>query len=40
MVVQPILCDSICAWRTVIIWNEDKRIIAILVFCNLVSTGT
>jgi hypothetical protein len=40
MGVQPIICDSICAWRTVIIWNKDKRVIAILVFCILVSAGT
>jgi len=25
-----ILCDIICAWRTVVLWNQDKRIIAIL----------
>jgi hypothetical protein len=40
MGVQCIMCDSICAWRTVIIWNKDKRVIAILVFFILVSTGT
>jgi hypothetical protein len=38
--VQCILCDCICAWRTVILWNKDKRIIAILVFAILVTTGT
>ena len=38
--VQYILCDSICAWRTVVLWNKDKRIIAILVFFNLATTGT
>jgi hypothetical protein len=26
-----ILCDIICAWRTVVLWNKDKRVIAILV---------
>ena len=40
MVVQYILCDSICAWRTVVLWNKDKRIIAILVFFNLATTGS
>jgi len=25
------LCDIVCAWRTVVIWNKNKRIIAILV---------
>jgi len=25
-----ILCDIICAWRTVILWNENRRIIAVL----------
>ena len=38
--VQYILCDSICAWRTVVLWNKDKRIIAILAFFILVTTGT
>ena len=38
--VQYILCDSICAWRTVVLWNKDKRVIAILVFSLLVTTGT
>jgi len=33
-----IICDSICAWRTVIIWNKDKRVTAILVFFILVTT--
>jgi len=33
-----IMCDSICAWRTVILWNKDKRIIAILVFFILGTT--
>jgi len=32
------MCDSICAWRTVILWNKDKRIIAILVFFILGTT--
>ncbi|KAN0129146.1 hypothetical protein V8E53_013017 [Lactarius tabidus] len=26
-----ILCDIICAWRTVVLWNKDKRVIAILL---------
>jgi hypothetical protein len=38
--VQCIICGSICAWRTVVIWNKDKCVIAILVFFILVSTGT
>ena len=38
--VQCVLCDAICAWRTVILWNKDKRVIAILVFSILVTTGT
>ena len=38
--VQCIICDSICGWRTLIIWNNDKRVIAILVLSILVSTGT
>jgi len=25
-----ILCDIICAWRTVILWNKNRRIIAVL----------
>jgi hypothetical protein len=38
--VQYVLCDLICAWRAVVIWNEDKRIIAILVFFILGTIGT
>ena len=38
--VQYILCDAICAWRTVVLWNNDKRVIAILVFFILGTTGT
>ncbi|KAH9026513.1 hypothetical protein EDB85DRAFT_169566 [Lactarius pseudohatsudake] len=26
-----ILCDIVCAWRAVVLWNRDKRIIAILL---------
>jgi len=35
-----ILCDIICAWRTVVIWNRDKRIIAVLVLFILVTMTT
>ena len=38
--VQYILCDIICAWRTVIIWNKNKRIIAVLGFFILGTIGT
>jgi hypothetical protein len=38
--VQYILCDIICAWRTVVLWNRDKRVIAILLFFILGATGT
>jgi hypothetical protein len=37
--VQYILCDIICAWRTVVIWHNDKRIVAILAFFILAITG-
>jgi hypothetical protein len=37
---QYILCDIVCAWRTVVIWNRDKRIIAILVLFILGTIGT
>ena len=40
MAVQYILCDMICVWRTVILWNKDKRIIAILALFNLGAIGT
>jgi hypothetical protein len=40
MAVQYILSDIICAWRTVVLWNRDKRVIAILLFFILGSTGT
>lgn len=33
-----ILCDSVCAWRAVIIWNKDKRVIATLVIYILGNT--
>ena len=39
-VAQHILCDIICAWRTVVIWNRDKRIITILVIFILGTIGT
>ncbi|KAF8262705.1 hypothetical protein EI94DRAFT_1832647 [Lactarius quietus] len=26
-----IVCDIMCAWRTVVLWNRDKRVIAILL---------
>ncbi|KAI9433493.1 hypothetical protein H4582DRAFT_2101524 [Lactarius indigo] len=29
--VQYILSDIICAWRAVVLWNRDKRVIAILL---------
>jgi hypothetical protein len=29
-----------CAWRTVVLWNNDKRIIAILALFILATTGT
>jgi len=34
-----ILCDIICAWRTVVLWKYDRRIIGILAFFILVTTG-
>jgi hypothetical protein len=37
--VQYILSDIICAWRTVVLWNRDKRVIAVLLFFILGSTG-
>ncbi|KAF8266788.1 hypothetical protein EI94DRAFT_133506 [Lactarius quietus] len=33
-----ILCDIVCAWRTVVLWNRDKRVIAILLFFILGTT--
>jgi hypothetical protein len=38
--VQYILCDIICAWRTVVLWNRDNHIIAILVLFILGTVGT
>jgi hypothetical protein len=40
MTVQYILCDIICAWRTVVLWNKDKRIITILLLFILGTIGT
>jgi hypothetical protein len=34
-----ILSDIICAWRTVVLWNRDKRVIAVLLFFILGSTA-
>jgi len=34
-----ILCDGICAWRTVVLWRNDKRVIAVLVFSILGTTA-
>ncbi|KAH9021759.1 hypothetical protein EDB84DRAFT_1441378 [Lactarius hengduanensis] len=31
MAVQFILSDIICAWRAVVLWNRDKRVIALLL---------
>ena len=39
-VAQHILCDIICAWRTVVIWNRDKHIITILVVFIFGTIGT
>ena len=38
-VVQYLLCDTICAWRTVVLWNKDKRVIAILLLFILGTMG-
>ncbi|KAF8266783.1 hypothetical protein EI94DRAFT_133400 [Lactarius quietus] len=34
-----ILCDIICTWRTVILWNRDKRVIAVLLIFIFGTTG-
>jgi len=33
-----ILCDVICAWRAVVLWNKDKRVITILAIFILGTT--
>jgi len=33
-----ILSDIICAWRAVVLWNRDKRVISILLLFILVTT--
>jgi hypothetical protein len=38
--VQYILSDIICAWRAVVLWNRDKRVIAILLLFILGTIGT
>lgn len=38
--IQYILSDIICAWRAVVLWNRDKRVIAILLLFILGTTGT
>ncbi|KAH8985015.1 hypothetical protein EDB92DRAFT_1390535 [Lactarius akahatsu] len=39
MAVQYILSDIICAWRAVVLWNRDKRVIAILLLLILETTA-
>ncbi|KAH8993717.1 hypothetical protein EDB92DRAFT_376798 [Lactarius akahatsu] len=34
-----ILSDIVCAWRAVVLWNRDKRVIAILLFLILGTTA-
>ncbi|KAH9014614.1 hypothetical protein EDB83DRAFT_2441309 [Lactarius deliciosus] len=34
-----ILSDIICAWRAVVLWNRDKRLIAILLLLILGTTA-
>lgn len=36
---QYILSDVICAWRAVVLWNKDKRVIAVLTLFILGTTG-
>ena len=40
MTVQYILSDIICAWRAAVLWDRDKRVVAILLFFILGTTGT
>ncbi|KAH9973222.1 hypothetical protein BGW80DRAFT_1308927, partial [Lactifluus volemus] len=38
-----ILSDIICAWRAVVLWNRDKRVITILLFFilgNIIAAGS
>ncbi|KAH9032240.1 hypothetical protein EDB85DRAFT_2236207 [Lactarius pseudohatsudake] len=39
MAVQYILSDVICAWRAVVIWDRDRRVIAILLLFILGTTA-
>ncbi|KAH8991489.1 hypothetical protein EDB86DRAFT_3079902 [Lactarius hatsudake] len=34
------LSDIVCAWRAVVLWNRDKRVIAVLLLFILGTTGT
>jgi len=36
---QYIMSDVICAWRSVVLWNKDKRVIAILLLFILGTMG-
>ena len=38
--VQYILSDIVCAWRAVVLWNRDKRVVAILLLFILGTIGT
>ena len=40
MAVHCIMCDSICAWRAVILWNKNQRAIAIIVTFILITIDT
>ncbi len=33
------MSDVICAWRSVVLWNKDKRVIAILLLFILGTMG-
>ncbi|KAH9014605.1 hypothetical protein EDB83DRAFT_2529292 [Lactarius deliciosus] len=39
MAIQYILGDIVCAWRAVVLWNRDKRVIAILLLFILGTTA-
>ncbi|KAI0259484.1 hypothetical protein BC834DRAFT_974204 [Gloeopeniophorella convolvens] len=37
---QPILSDIVCAWRAVVLWNSDRRVLAFLTTIIIATIGT
>jgi hypothetical protein len=36
---QPVLSDVVCAWRAMVLWKYNRRVVALLSFCVLGTFG-